>query len=94
KQRVQTFASGSSHAMALVAVDLDADGKPLKWMVENSWGNNYGYKGCLIMTNDWFDNYMFRLVVEKKYIPAKLLKMFDQKPVMLPSWDPMFQPEE
>ena len=94
KQRVQTFASGSSHAMTLVAVDLDADGKPLKWMVENSWGNNYGYKGCLIMTNDWFDNYMFRLVVEKKYIPAKLLKMFDQKPVMLPSWDPMFQPEE
>ena len=94
KQRVQTFASGSSHAMTLVAVDLDADGKPLKWMVENSWGGTYGYKGCLIMTNDWFDNYMFRLVVERKYIPAKTLKLFDQKPIMLPSWDPMFQPEE
>ena len=93
KQRVQTFASGSSHAMTLVAVDLDADGKPLKWMVENSWGVSYGYKGCLIMTNDWFDNYMFRLVVERKYIPANILKMFDQKPIMLPSWDPMFQPE-
>lgn len=94
KQRVQTFASGSSHAMTLIAVDLDAEGKPLKWMVENSWGNTYGHKGCLIMTNEWFDNYMFRLVVESKYIPAKTLKLFEQKPIMLPSWDPMFQPEE
>ena len=94
KQRVQTFASGSSHAMTLIAVDLDAEGKPLKWMVENSWGNTYGHKGCLIMTDDWFNNYMFRLVVESKYIPAKTLKLFEQKPVMLPSWDPMFQPEE
>lgn len=94
KQRVQTFASGSSHAMTLIAVDLDADGKPLKWMVENSWGNTYGHKGCLIMTDDWFNNYMFRLVVESKYIPAKTLKLFEQKPVMLPSWDPMFLPEE
>lgn len=94
KQRVQTFASGSSHAMTLCAVDLDENGKPLKWMVENSWGASYGYKGCLIMTNEWFNNYMFRLVVEEKYIPAKTLEMFKQKPIMLPSWDPMFLPEE
>ncbi len=94
KQRVQTFASGSSHAMTLIAVDLDAEGKPLKWMVENSWGNTYGHNGCLIMTNDWFDNFMFRLVVEEKYIPAKTLQLFEQKPIMLPSWDPMFLPEE
>ena len=65
KQRVQTFASGSSHAMTLMAVDLDKDGKPKKWMVENSWGAEAGYKGHLIMTDEWFDEYMFRLVVEK-----------------------------
>ena len=92
KQRVQTFASGSSHAMTLMAVDLDKDGK--KWMVENSWGAEAGYKGHLIMTDEWFDEYMFRLVVEKKYVPEKVLNILKQKPIRLPAWDPMFAPEE
>ena len=94
KQRVSTFASGSSHAMTLCAVDLDENDQPKKWMVENSWGSNYGYKGFLIMTNEWFNEYMFRVVIESKYIPEKYLKMFDSKPIMLPAWDPMFAPEE
>lgn len=94
KQRVSTFASGSSHAMTLCAVDLDQNGKPKKWMVENSWGLNYGYKGCLIMSNDWFNEYMFRVVLEEKYIPAKTLELLKQKPILLPAWDPMFMPEE
>lgn len=94
KQRVQTFASGFSHAMTLMAVDLDKDGKPKKWMVENSWGAEAGYKGHLIMTDEWFDEYMFRLVVEKKYVPEKVLNILKQKPIRLPAWDPMFAPEE
>ncbi len=93
KQRVQTHASGSSHAMTLIAVDI-VDGEPVKWMVENSWGPASGYKGCLIMTDEWFDEYMFRLVVEKKYVPEDILKMLDQEPIMLPAWDPMFMMEE
>lgn len=94
KQRVSTFASGSSHAMTLCAVDLDKDGKPTKWMVENSWGSSYGYQGFLIMTNEWFNEYMFRVVVDEKYIPANIMAMFNQKAIMLPAWDPMFAPEE
>ena len=94
KQRVATFASGSSHAMTLCAVDLDKDGKPIKWMVENSWGPNYGWQGNLIMTNDWFNEYMFRVVLEEKYIPANILSLMKQEPIMLPAWDPMFAPEE
>jgi bleomycin hydrolase len=94
KERIATFASGSSHAMTLVAVDLDATGKPKKWMVENSWGSNYGYKGNLIMTNEWFNEYMFRLVVDKKYIPDDILNLLNQKAILLPPWDPMFAPEE
>lgn len=94
EQRVKTFASGSSHAMTLCAVDLDKDGKPLKWMVENSWGSSYGYQGFLIMTNAWFNEYMFRVVLEEKYIPANILALLNQKPIMLPAWDPMFAPEE
>ena len=94
KQRIQTFSSGSSHAMTLIAVDLDEAGQPKKWMVENSWGPASGYQGNLIMTDEWFDNYMFRVVVEKKYVPADIMKLMEQKPIMLPSWDPMFAPEE
>ena len=93
KERVYTHASGSTHAMTLIAVDLK-DGKPVKWMVENSWGANSGYQGNIIMTDDWFDEYMFRLVVDKKYVPASLMKYLDQKPILLPAWDPMFLPEE
>ena len=93
KERVMTHASASSHAMTLIAVDLK-NGKPVKWMVENSWGATSGYQGNIIMTDEWFDNYMFRLVVEKKYVPADVLSLLNQKPVMLPSWDPMFLPEE
>ncbi len=94
KQRISTFASGSSHAMTLIAVDVDDSGKTTKWMVENSWGPASGYKGNVIMTDEWFNEYMFRLVAERKYVPADILKMLDQKPIMLPAWDPMFAPEE
>ena len=94
KQRIQTFSSGSSHAMTLIAVDLDEAGQPKKWMVENSWGVSSGYQGNLIMTDEWFNEYMFRVVIEKKYVPADIMKMLEQKPIMLPSWDPMFAPEE
>ena len=89
-ERIATFDSGSTHAMTLTAVDLDKDGNPVKWKVENSWGANNGVNGCLIMTNRWFNEYMFRLVVDKKYVPETLLKEFDQKPVMVMPEDPLF----
>ena len=89
-QRIATFDSGSTHAMTLTAVDLDADGKPVKWKVENSWGPSYGQAGCLIMTNRWFGEYMFRLVVDKAYVSDALLKEYEQKPVMVMPEDPLF----
>lgn len=94
EQRVRTFASGSSHAMTLCAVDLDAAGNPLKWMVENSWGPTFGHDGFLIMSNTWFNEYMFRVVLNDKYIPSDIQAMLQQKPEMLPPWDPMFAPEQ
>ena len=94
KQRIQTYTSGSSHAMTLIAVDLDEAGKPKKWMVENSWGASSGYQGNLIMTDEWFNEYMFRVVIERKYVPEDILKMLEQKPTLLPAWDPLFAPEE
>ena len=93
-QRISTFDSGSTHAMTLSAVDLDKDGNPLKWKVENSWGASYGQAGCLIMTNRWFNEYMFRLVVDKKYVPEATLKQYDQKPIMVMPEDPLFGIDE
>ena len=94
RERVMTYDSGSSHAMTLKAVDIDSNGKTTKWQVENSWGAASGYHGTLIMTDEWFDEYMFRLVVNKKYVPEKVLKVLEEKPTLLPAWDPMFAPEE
>jgi bleomycin hydrolase len=93
-QRISTFDSGSTHAMTLTAVDLDKQGKPIKWKVENSWGATSGQQGCIIMTADWFREYMFRLVVNKKYVSEKLLKAYDTKPVMVMPEDPLFLPDE
>lgn len=90
--RIRTHASASSHAMTLMAVDLDEKGQPRKWMVENSWGPGAN-DGHLIMTDKWFDEYMFRLVVDKKYVPAKTLEILKQTPTKLPAWDPLFAPE-
>ncbi len=94
KQRIQTFDSGSSHAMTLMAVDLDDNGNAKKWKVENSWGAESGQNGYLIMTDEWFREYMFRVVVHRRFCPESVLETLKQKPVRLPAWDPMFNEED
>ena len=93
-QRISTFDSGSTHAMTLTAVDLDEDGKAIKWKVENSWGNAWGQSGCMIMTDRWMREYMFRLVVDKQYVPQDLLKLSEQRPTMVTPEDPLFLADE
>jgi bleomycin hydrolase len=92
--RIITFESGSSHGMALMAVDVDSIEKPVKWMVENSWGATSGHNGYLAITDEWFNEYMFRVVVLKKFIDTKTLEILKQTPVKLPPWDPMFLEDE
>ena len=89
-ERISTFDSGSTHAMTLTAVDLDKDGKATKWKVENSWGADWGQKGCMIMSDRWIREYMFRLVIDKKYVPETILKQYEQKPTMVTYDDPLF----
>ena len=93
-QRISTFDSGSTHAMTLTAVDLDDQGKVKKWKVENSWGASWGQQGCLIMTDRWFREFMFRLVVNKKYVPENILQAAETEPVMVMPEDPLFLPDE
>ncbi len=79
-----------NHAMALVGVDI-RDSKAVKWLVENSWGSENGSGGFWTMYDTWFDNYVFNIIVKKKYVPAELLQIFDQPVTTIPPWDPMFE---
>ncbi len=45
------------------------------------------------MTDQWFDEYMFRLVINKKYLDDEIMKLFEQEAILLPPWDPMFEPD-
>ena len=90
KARILTRQSGSSHAMTLIAVDTDENDRPLKWEFENSWGDKACHGGYLTFTDRWFDEYMFRLVINRKYLSDRADKAADSKPVMLPAWDYMF----
>ena len=80
--------SQMTHAMVFTGVDLNKN-KPVKWRVENSWGNKGGNKGYYLMTDDWFDEYNYEVVIDKKYMPKKMLKLFNKKPIVLSPWDPM-----
>ncbi|XP_065217746.1 bleomycin hydrolase [Planococcus citri] len=88
-QRMIYGESAMSHAMVLTAVTLDEKNKPTKWRVENSWGDDRGEKGYLLMTNEWFDEYVFEIVVDKSIVPKEVLDVFTQDPIVLPAWDPM-----
>lgn len=89
KARILTRQSGSSHAMTLIGVDTDENDVPVKWEFENSWGPEVGNKGYLTFTDDWFDEYMFRLVIHKRYLDEESVEALSGKPTVLPAWDYM-----
>ena len=86
--RLEYGDSMMTHAMLFTGVDL-ANGKSRKWRVENSWGQKGGSKGYYLMTDKWFEEYNYEIVVDKKYLPKRILDLFNRKPVALDPWDPM-----
>ncbi|XP_020818953.1 bleomycin hydrolase isoform X2 [Phascolarctos cinereus] len=79
-----------THAMTFTAVTEDAnEGTYEKWRVENSWGEDHGHKGYLCMTDQWFSEYVYEVVVDKKHVPEDVLAVLKQEPIVLPAWDPM-----
>jgi len=77
-----------THAMVLAGVNLIND-KPNRWKVENSWGDKYGNKGYYVMSDAWFDQYVYQIVIDKKYLSKDQLDAWETKPIELKPWDPM-----
>ncbi|MFD0898571.1 C1 family peptidase [Loigolactobacillus binensis] len=87
-QRLDYAESLMTHAMVITGVDL-VDGQPTKWKVENSWGDKVGEKGYFVMSDAWLDQYVYQIVINKKYLPAELLAVTKEDPKVLAPWDPM-----
>ena len=86
--RLEYGDSAMTHAMLFTGVDLKRN-TPRKWRVENSWGDKNGDKGYYLMSDSWFDEYNYEVVVDKKYLSNKSLEIFNRKPHNLEPWDPM-----
>ncbi len=88
-ERLQYGHSLMTHAMVFTGVDLDDKSKPRKWRVENSWGEEPGNKGWFQMTDAWFDEFMYEVVVHKRFVDPKILEALKKPAVELDPWDPM-----
>ena len=76
--------------MVFVGVDTTEYGDVIKWRVENSWGADTGKKGYWAMYQDWFDGYVFNVIINKKYLSSDVLDLLETKPTELPAWDPFY----
>ncbi|CAG8551696.1 11992_t:CDS:2 [Ambispora leptoticha] len=88
EQRLHYGDSSMTHAMVFTGVHIEDD-KPIRWRVENSWGDDRGQKGYFVMSDDWFSDWVYQIVLEKKDAPKEYVDVLDQKPIALPAWDPM-----
>ncbi len=89
-QRLDYGESVMTHAMVLEGVNLDANGNPTLWKVENSWGKDHGRDGFCALADSWFDEYVYQVIVDKKYLTPEQREIFDtMEPIELAPWDPM-----
>ena len=77
-----------THAMLFTGVDV-VNGRPRRWRVENSWGQDTGQKGYYTMNDSWYDQYMFEIAAPTSYLNEKMQAGLESEPVVLPAWDPM-----
>ena len=88
-QRLLTGESAMTHAMVLTAVHLDSDEKPVRWRVQNSWGEAAGDKGWFVMRDEWMDQFVYQAVVTPQVVSKEVREVLKQKPTVLELWDPM-----
>ena len=68
------------HIMSFTGVNL-VDDKPQRWKVEDSYGDKEKVNGYYIMNDNFFDEYVLSVVIDKKYLSENQLKLLDQKPI-------------
>lgn len=88
-ERLDYSESVLTHAMVLVGVDLDENGKPIKWKVENSWGDENGDKGIYSMSDAWMDEFTYQVMVDRKFVDQKWIEAYDGPLTSLAPWDPI-----
>ena len=88
KARLDYGESLMTHAMVFTGVNL-VDGKPNRYKVENSWGKEPGYDGFFAMDDEWFNEYVYQIVIDKKYLTKEELEAYNSDPIVLEPWDPM-----
>jgi bleomycin hydrolase len=88
-QRLEYGESLMTHAMVLTGVNLDENGKSNKWRVENSWGDAPGNNGYYVMSDKWFNEFTYQIVINKKYLSKSQLELLEKEPIILKPWDPM-----
>ncbi|KAI1407795.1 peptidase C1B, bleomycin hydrolase [Hypoxylon sp. FL1857] len=87
--RLRVGESAMTHAMVLTAVHVDAEGKTVRWRVQNSWGTGVGEKGWFVMSDAWMDQFVYQAVVDPRFLSRKVRDVLNKEPVVLPLWDPM-----
>ena len=82
--------SQSTHAVMIRGYNKNKDNNKIdKFKVENSHGDKqYKYKGYYVMSSDWFNEYLYLAVVDKKYLPKKVLNALKLTPIELPYYTP------
>ncbi len=88
-ERLDYGQSLMTHAMVFQGVNLDDDGQPNRWQVENSWGKDPGKDGYFVMSDSWFEEYVYQVVVNRKYLSKEITDAYDSEQIMLKPWDPM-----
>ena len=89
EERLDYGESLMTHAMVLQGVHLDKEGRPQRWRVENSWGKDRGKDGYYLMSDEWFSEYTYQVVVHKKYLSEEQLAQYEGEMKVLEPWDPM-----
>ena len=89
-ERLDYGESLMTHAMVLEGVNLAADGRPTLWKVENSWGKEHGRDGFDTLSDAWFDEYVYQVVVDRRYLTEEERAAYDTEEArVLAPWDPM-----
>ena len=88
EQKLLSYSSLPSHAMVIVGYHEDSQNIS-RWKIENSWGKSSGTDGYLLMTDPWFSEYVYQIVVHKSLLAAEELSIPNTVYKYIPPWDPL-----